>query len=431
MKARAGLVSLVAALALVGLVSQANAYHSGGVARCSGCHTMHNSFGNEPMTINTLSQGTGNAFLLKGSDQSSTCLNCHSSPTDTAPSSYHISSIYNVGTGPVERTPGGDFTWLTHDFTYTAHGETETSEGENHGHSINAADFGYVADATRATAPGGTYDATKLHCSSCHDPHGKYRILADGSVSNGTVSEGTKPIKMSGSTWSTSNASSPTADYAVGVYRLLAGHGYSAKSYTAYSFTNDPPVAISPSTYNRTEASTQTRVAYGSGMSDWCGNCHGEFHNSGELIHPAGENLDSEIAGNYDSYVKTGDLSGTHAIAYLSLVPFETGQTNSGRSDLATIANTSSTVGPAADSKVMCLTCHRAHASGWDSAARWNMGTDFIVYNSLYPGTDNGASTSYAQGRTAAEAQAAYYDRPVTVFANYQRSLCNKCHIKD
>jgi hypothetical protein len=33
--------------------------------------------------------------------------------------------------------------------------------------------------------------------------------------------------------------------------------------------------------------------------------------------------------------------------------------------------------------------------------------------------------------RTAAEIQAAYYDRPATKFATYQRVYCNKCHAKD
>jgi hypothetical protein len=63
--------------------------------------------------------------------------------------------------------------------------------------------------------------------------------------------------------------------------------------------------------------------------------------------------------------------------------------------------------------------------------ARWNMSKEFIVLNGVYPGIDNGTSGEYAQGRTAAETQKAYYDKPVTFFATYQRSLCNKCHIRD
>jgi hypothetical protein len=86
--------------------------------------------------------------------------------------------------------------------------------------------------------------------------------------------------------------------------------------------------------------------------------------------------------------------------------------------------------GPGSSDKVMCLSCHRAHASGWPEALRWNMEGEFMIYQGLYPGTDNAAS-SYARGRLAVETQAAYYDRPVTAFATYQRVLCNKCHAKD
>jgi hypothetical protein len=63
--------------------------------------------------------------------------------------------------------------------------------------------------------------------------------------------------------------------------------------------------------------------------------------------------------------------------------------------------------------------------------ARWNMTAEFIIYNDVYPGTDNGSPAQYAQGRTAAETQRAFYDRPKTLFAVYQRGLCNKCHAKD
>jgi hypothetical protein len=78
------------------------------------------------------------------------------------------------------------------------------------------------------------------------------------------------------------------------------------------------------------------------------------------------------------------------------------------------------------------MSCHRAHASGWEYALRWNMEGEFMVYNSLYPGTDTTPSVpQFARGRTGAETQAAYYDRPVTKFASYQRVLCNKCHAKD
>ena len=79
-----------------------------------------------------------------------------------------------------------------------------------------------------------------------------------------------------------------------------------------------------------------------------------------------------------------------------------------------------------------CLSCHRSHASGWRHGLRWNADGEFTTYDGAYPGTDSTPSVpQFARGRTGGETQAAYYDRPVTQFASYQRVLCNKCHAKD
>ena len=79
-------------LAAVGLLTfalsgSALAFHSGGVAHCDGCHTMHNS-NDGASVLPGGSVGTGiNSFLTTGSDPSSTCLNCHQGS-----GSYHMFS---------------------------------------------------------------------------------------------------------------------------------------------------------------------------------------------------------------------------------------------------------------------------------------------------------------------------------------------------
>ena len=168
--------------------SNAYAFHSGGVAECEGCHSMHNSFDGSPnVTGRTFAQGTG-IYLLKANDQSGACLNCHQA-ADTAASSYHISTAgvnpYD-STSPVETTPGGDFAWLKKTMNVIIRKTTalDGNPGERHGHNVIAADFGYVADSTLTVAPGGTYPAANLACSSCHDPHGKYRRDATGAISH-------------------------------------------------------------------------------------------------------------------------------------------------------------------------------------------------------------------------------------------------------
>jgi predicted CXXCH cytochrome family protein len=403
------LVIMAAFLITLGLSATADAYHDGGVATCGGCHSMHSA-----ATPATASQ----SFLLKGVDFSSTCLNCH----EGSAGSYHISTADAAmpeGSAPVQRTPGGDFGWLKKTYSWTGRSGTSYEYGETHGHNIVAATYGYTADSRRATSPGGTFPANELGCTSCHDPHGKRRRLSTGNIASTGA-----PIIDHGSY---SNDPVPVAGEAVGVYRLLRGTAYGSDA----NFTGNP-AAVTPSSYNRTEATTQTRVVYGSyeaagsgyvKWGTWCATCHGDMHSGGgNYVHPTDQNLGATIADIYGDYVKTGDMTGDGTQAYLTLVPF---MNNGG--DFATLAALASTDnstlgGPASTDQVSCLSCHRAHASGWPNMLRWDGETEFVT---------EGGSWPTARGRTEAETQAAYYDRPASTFATYQRPLCNKCHAQD
>lgn len=410
------------------------AFHRGGVARCNGCHTMHNSQGNTKMTYNQGgSIGSGFPRLLRAADSSSVCLYCHHNASNSR-EEYTDIIVSNPATpvGPQSLTPGGNFGWLKKSYSWAG----GSSPGDTHGHNIVARDFGYTADGRLSQAPGGTYAASGLSCISCHDPHGRYRRLADGSE----VLEGPR-IQVSGS-----KGQQPADGNAVGSYRLLAGAGYRTSLAPDHSFVSRSPAAVLPSyeweddgdlgitpTVNRSEAVTDTRVAYGQGMSEWCANCHDLFHNSGDgsnLRHPAGRGgiLGAAVAANYNAYVKTGDMSGSSDTAYSSLTPFEEGHAGY---DLLRSSAAGSLAGPDPSANVHCLTCHRAHASGWDSIGRWNFHTTFLTVGGEWPGSDGGAEPQYHQGRTRAETRLAYYDRPANRFAAWQRSLCSKCHAKD
>jgi hypothetical protein len=402
------LVIMAAALLTIGLGGMAYAFHAGSVADCAGCHSMHSPLG---------------VHLLVASDASSTCLTCHE---NASLGSYHISTPQanlTVGTAPIQRSPGGDFAWLKKTYAYTAHGTASNEDGSTHGHNIIAADNGYVVDPVNTQAPGGTFMASNLGCDSCHDPHGKGRILSDGSFASTGA-----PIIASGSTAS----ANPPSGSAYGIYRILAWPGYAGAP--GASFTTWP-VAVSPSTYNMTEAANMVRVAYGGGASTngwgkWCGTCHAAIANmtglKGHPSHKVDTALGSTYATNYNNYVMTGNMTGTFPTSapgpYSSLVPYQ--EATSALGTLASHAKSNNSVlgGPGTSDEVTCHSCHRAHASGWSHALRWNNDTTFIVNNSLYPAE---------MGRTAIETQGAYYDRPPTVFAAYQRSLCNKCHAKD
>lgn len=405
------LVIMAAALLTIGLSGMAFAFHSGGVAECSGCHSMH-------------APKAGGSYLLVGSDQSSACLTCHQKSGDTAPNGYHVSTAdadMPTGAPPLQRTPGGDFGWLKKTYTFTVRNTPNTEAGETHGHNIIAKDFGYVVDSTNATAPGGTFPSTQLACNSCHDPHGKYRRLASGSIALAGAA-----IKNSGSYNDPVKYPEPDTNGAVGVYRLLAGAGYTKGGVTF----NGVPAAKVPSTYNQKEDVNQVRVAYGTGTTaghvtwgQWCATCHPSMHSSGNYVHPIDHDLGSTIATNYKTYVKSGDMGGDGINGFLSLVPFT--EASGDYTVLSGHAKNDNSVltGPSTTDKVDCMSCHRAHASGFPLMLRWNMESEFMVQNNAYQ--------IEQRGRSTAEALAAYYDRPVTTFSNYQRVLCNKCHAKD
>ncbi|MBI5058132.1 MAG: cytochrome C [Nitrospirae bacterium] len=410
------IVFVVLAAALIALgAATAYAFHSGGVAECMGCHNIHDA--------------KSTSALLAGTDISSTCVNCHGA---SGASSYHIvtpDADMPAGTPPGNRTPGGDFGWLKKTYTYSPRaGSNVVDAGDRHGHNIVAIDFTYNADATNLTAPGGDMDATQLSCNSCHDNHGKLRRLSDG-----TLATTGAPIIGSGS-YDTSVV--PLAGQAVGAYRLLRGPGSTAgsggKTFTAV-FN-----AVVPSTYNRSEAVTPTRVAYGAGISDWCATCHPDMHSgtSSLMTHPVNQPIGVDVAANYNAYVGSGNMTGNSNTSFDSIVPFQMDNTT----DFATLKakavnNGSVATGPASSDRVMCLSCHRAHATGWEYMTRWNAtGNEFIAVEGVWPGTDSpvvaAQAAKYSQGRTVAETTKAYNDTAMH-YGSYQRSLCNKCHAQD
>jgi hypothetical protein len=412
---------------------------------CEACHAQQVSSGvqastgqsTDGLTDATATTGTittGN-FMLRGSDPGSTCLLCHEAPRGTSqPKGYCNTTSQDdllLSLPPAQLTPAGDYGWLKKNYTWQdENGSVGSSPGQRHGHNVVALDFNFIADTGRPVAPGGTYPAGSLSCISCHDPHGNFRRSADGTISSSGL-----PIIGSGSY---SNSPNPDASNSVMSYRMLAGKGYQPKSLPAIAqFTADPPAAVAPPTYNRAETASDTRVAYGSGMSEWCQNCHGQMHSNGTaggMGHPAGNTakFSERTASIYNYYVKSGNITGAAGNSYSSLVPYEMGTNDYAVLKEAANSDGSNLKGPTGGSpNVMCLSCHRAHASGWDSMTRWNMQATFLVYDERYPGLDNGASASYAQGRTEAEVRKTFYDRPASRYASHQRSLCNKCHGQD
>ena len=396
-------VALVAALALliVFLLSPiAQAFHEGGGEEyCLGCHNLHRSKSSHDHRRGKISSTWPPRVTLKGSDPSSTCLRCH------AGSRAIQSVLSNDGSN---FTPGGDFYWLQKTFTWTEGSLNYQSAADSHGHNVVALDYGLQQERRESTAPGGSYLASSLACTSCHNPHAT-------TMANGEAGSTTSGLTIF--------AEELFEGKTKGNYRLLGGAGYrGSPPGCGVTFTHGPPVAVADSaSWTETDSS---HPAYGSGMSEWCANCHPDFLNSSTGgvggKHPAGKGarLNADIAKNYNSYLKTGNLSATKASAYLALVPFELGISD------VVFLDPSSSSGPVfGNANVMCLTCHRAHASAFKNIGRWDFATAFIADSHPQFG-DGGAS-----GNDVANS---YYGRDMAAeFGETQRQLCNKCHLKD
>ncbi len=414
-----------------------HAFHNGGAGFCEGCHTMHNSI--SPGTVTRFSPGqsstnggvrgwdgepvnrggsignTPSPYLLRGSDDSSTCLNCHAQKGVP----YRVLSV----DGNVNIDPGGDFYWLSLTVTYTSleNGTAYVIKGQDHGHNVIAKDFGLAADTNFTNAPGGTYPSSALTCTSCHDPHGQ---------ANGGTGNRQKPVSGSGSYGGT-----PPADTIFGNYRLLGDTHYKGNSLASYTFSNGAPMAAADNSpaYNFAEtADNRHHVDYGTymyppydDMSLWCENCHpwGQFAH-----HPVTGTAAEGVPLLYNAYIATGNLlnkTTNAAGAWLSLVPFE--RIISRPSQL----NGENTSGPtpSVPGFPSCLTCHRAHASAFDWSTRWDTRATFLV-NSV-PGPVYDAALEHSP-YGAYIVNAPYYGRDIkTVFGKYQRQLCNKCHVLD
>ena len=341
----------VAAAALVLIAAPTLAFHDAGVAHCNGCHTMHNS---QDGALVDATAPNGNPWLLVDASPSDVCLGCHATG---------LGAVFAVDElNPAPMKGAGNFIFLLEDNLNDGHnGGLDPSHyipGDAAGHNLVAPGHGLAADATLTAAPGGTFPAAVMGCTSCHDPHG-------------------------------------TEDF-----RMLYGTGRVVQDGVA-TFLNPAPTADGLAVFFGTESRTN-HTAYQAGMSAWCGNCHGDFHNNNtKLIHPTGSAIGGTIATAYGLYNGTAQYAtGDPTLSYLPEVAFE---------DPAN--TTSSTAGPSASSQVSCVTCHRAHGSSAPDAGRWDFSVTLLSEDGLESGS---------------------YPIP-DPYANpgVQRSLCNKCHVKD
>lgn len=347
----AGLVLLALA---AGFPSALFAFHEGGVAQCEGCHVTHSG----PAGVPVVEDG-----LLLGANATDTCLRCH------ATASGNTWGTDALAPGPIYG--GGAFVFLTEDNLNDSRDGSDPTQwigGHRAGHNVISLERGTLADPENAVAPGGSYPSSSLQCTSCHDPHDRG-----------------------------------------GNYRMLYGSDFPDASVEGFVFTysSAAPEAVGIALDGPPESDAHHN-AYVRGMAEWCGNCHGGVNiHEGTLSrffqHPGDQPLGTELSVNYNDYQGTGEPQGPGTDAYVVHVPVED-----------PFESSTSFRGPVrAGARLMCLSCHRAHASSAPHAGRWDFNIETWA--------DEGAvSGSYP------------IPNPYAATAGpSQRELCEKCHGPD
>lgn len=378
------------------------AVHKGsdGMLTCGNCHTMHSSQGGTSGPAMS-SSSTGSFILLRAggiTDRGQIhilCLQCHSQggaqatdpfpPFNIAAPKVHLTTPWAGAAQPDYSTvgAGGDFATAcgtTATFTSCSDG---TSAGLGYGHSLgatagvvppgNAANTDSIATLTGLTSA--------FSCTACHDPHGtatttstinKFRNLkADTAIAAGAQNAWTGMTTF--------------GDIGTSYAGAVAGTGVGSGSGATHTW----PVYVNAGSQNTYKASniadgnTGTAEAVSVGMSRFCAQCHGVWHEAtaGNTNNLASNNQDWKRHPTQRKIIDSTPTSGGN----VTIVDYTSYNTNTGSAKFRSTDTGAATKVPAAqndgsttyyanssDDRVFCLSCHFAHGGPYYDNLRWN-----------------------------------------------------------
>jgi predicted CXXCH cytochrome family protein len=345
--------------------------------QCGYCHTMHNSQNGSAFLSGLAPQdgaGSPAASTLNGSLLRWDCVGCHSgdNTSSSIDSGNGVPKVYRTAGAPNyvngddatgtdnNSLAGGDFYYVTQDSSYGHNvdivggvdGTLTTPPGWDNG--LGTGINGGAATWTEQIRCAGTY--------GCHGDHTKADAFAaisgahhgdDGTVDGSTVGKS---------------------------YRFLSGIlGLEDADWEWSRQTSDHNQYKGE---DRPKTDAGDAVSATNTISYLCGECHGKFHNSNAgtaddgitntddawMRHPTDFDMGNVTAGEYGNYGGAGH-------AYLTSTPVAA-------ASLAAVQQVA--FNDPDDAIVMCLSCHRAHATPYPDILRW----DYI--NDCYAGGSSG-----------------------------------------
>lgn len=317
---------------------------------CVNCHTMHSSQGGSPVAYEV--DTAGNRILLAAPNKAllnTDCVGCHQGSNSGGAVPYVLDTgAPNYGdTGTEAGTTtlaGGNFYWVSLGQERTGHNIASMTAEDSKHHNL---------------PPGSTdtLDAPQITCAGTSGCHG------DPAEADPIVSLYGSHHGNDASVWKDGTSVAKS-------YRFLNGtQGFEDSDYEYQ------PTASAHNKYYGRDRGSETDLAAGS-ISSHCARCHGDFHNGNTKMVPDGVfgsgvwlrhpiDFDMSRASSSAEYTTYNGGTGS-ANPYSVVAPLGTEDTT---------VTVNSTVNISTNSKnaiLMCISCHRAHGTPYDSIMRWD-----------------------------------------------------------
>ncbi|NDY41532.1 hypothetical protein G3N55_01515 [Dissulfurirhabdus thermomarina] len=305
--------------------------------QCAQCHTMHNSQNGQSIV------STPNGALIATENG---CIGCHTGTNTGANNIPYILSTSTPNYGATGTTgdtlAGGNFY-----FVATAGNATDAAGHNVAGLAASDAQLGL-------TPPGGQALLSQLTCAGVNGCHGD-RTKADDFTAVSGAHHGDDSV-LDGSTVAQS-------------YRFLLGVTGIEDSDWEYQ-----PTVTAHNQYNGYDRAQEADVD-NSTISALCAKCHGDFHSGAGDLGPSDDGSMQSAWIRHPTDFDMGNVKNKEYGAYnggnSTAAPYSVVAPVG--SDLDTVPGVQQTVFDEADDAiVMCLSCHRAHATPYADALRWD-----------------------------------------------------------
>lgn len=381
-------------------------YHSYDGLICTDCHTLHGSEDGANVVAGGWAGGDGYRELLKKGDWTDMCLSCHKQGFNTAGSADLPSVVQSGWVAPIVMTtdgvgPGG-ISMPAGDFYYSNGnaGAQSYKKGHNPAYSKQAGAVPAVVTSLLMAAdpvlfanpPGGAIADGEWSCHSCHGMHSRF---SSGYTAYRQIKRTVNNIKIAGKTDTaaagTETYTGPAENTAAGYEAITSNtRGDLGATGLVYVDKRGDGGALQGADLLAVYSDTNKNV-YQGGFSSFCSACHGDFHGgNGEvegtdnakthvggawIKHPT--NLDMNNTGNrkygmgtYKATVSNAEGINVNPSGYDFRYPLV--KANNVFTVTSTVANASDPTTLATTDRLMCLTCHKAHASEFENMTRWD-----------------------------------------------------------